>query len=137
MFLNANDRDYNRLLEHKINQNIENQQLRNELEHRIYDTNSLIEDFECFVCQKTLELPDGESFQQKNSNEHHYAGCEVLTYPKMSKIPSAHAEWKSMLQQGKCEASLIQKYVNENKEINRDQYQKELIRMFDDGLCSD
>lgn len=136
-FLNTNDRAYNSLLEHKINQKIDNQQLYDELNHRIYDTNSLIEDFECFVCQKTLEIPEGESFRQKNSNGHHYAGCDVLKYPKMSKIPSAHAEWQMMLQQGKCEASLIQQYVRENHPINRDQYHKELIRMFDEGQCSD
>lgn len=136
MYLNNNDKVYNQLLDHKLNQKVENQVLRDELKHRIYERNSLIEDFECFVCQNTLELAEGQSFKSKNNGRSHFENCgEQLLYPKMSQTPVMDQVWRNTLDQGKCEASIIQDYVRVNTEINKENYYKELISRYEKGIC--
>lgn len=136
MFLNNNDRAYNRLLGHKINQRVDNQQLRHELNHRIYDTNSIVEDFECFVCQRTLELPSGQSYEGKNSQGSHYENCGP-SYPKMAKIPAEHRSWQSTFNMGSCEASLLHDSVLQNEIIDRGRYESELLNRYETGVCND
>lgn len=132
MYLNNNDFAYNQMLDHKVKQRVDNQHLRDELNHRIYETNSIVEDFECFVCQRTLELPAAQNYRTKSGN--HYENCG-LAYPKMSRTPTEHQKWQSMLYQGRCEASLIQDYVKQNEHIDRDRYNMDLIKRYDKGIC--
>lgn len=136
MYLNNNDKAYNALLSHKINETITNEILRDELNHRNYETNSIIEDFECFACQKALELSDtdNEVTQSKNVVEHHYENC-ALTYPQMSRRPATSTEWESMLEQGKCEASLLKDYVYSNTPITWERHHADLIKRFESGQC--
>lgn len=135
-YVNNNDKDYNQYLEHKIDQKVENQVLSDELRKRIYETNSLIEDFECFVCQQTVELPPGDRFQSKILVGRPFEECgEELVYPKMSKTPALDQDWRHTLSQGKCEASIIQDYVRDNTKIDKEQYHKELINRYEKGVC--
>lgn len=135
MYLNSNDKEYNRLLQHKIERRVDNERLRNDLNHRNYEPNSIVDDFECFVCQRTLELAAGQSYPTKNVHGNHYEQCGLI-YPKMSRTPIEHAKWQSLMYQGQCEANLIHDYVMQNEQIDRGRYDLDLTKRYENGICS-
>lgn len=135
MLLNNNDAKYNRLLAHKIHQNVTNKVLRQQLEHRGYETNSIVEDFECFVCQRSIKMlnkPNAEDTTQKQISD----TCgDHLLYPKMAMEPQNQSSWQSIFHQGKCEALTLNELLQQNKPFNKSQFQELLISKYKTHLC--
>ena len=132
MFLNANDREYVKHLRHKTGQKIENQGLIDALQHRSYETNSIVEDFECFVCQRSVE---GGLPKEPVARNGQYDGCnEHLVIPRMLKSHES-ADWSQVIRQGKCEAALLREFVDRNQTFNQKDYQSALIQKYEQGAC--
>lgn len=131
LLLNNNDNKYNRLLEHKIHQKVTNEVLKKELERRNYETNSIVEDFECFACQKSIET------STVSLKHRHPDICDVdLVHPKMQNdFVAENNKWFNILKQGKCETKIIEELVTRNVPFTSDELQRELIRRFENGLC--
>lgn len=131
--LNNNDKKYNQYLQHKIHHNVTNKFLLNQLQQRGYDTNSIVEDFECFVCQKTIE--NNTAVLTPKSDSEHYEMCdENIELPKM-KTRWESEGWVHAMNQGKCEASLIRQFVEKNVPFGRKEYENELANRYNQGQC--
>lgn len=133
MLLNNNDNQYNRLLKHKINQTTTNDKLQKELQRRGYETNSIVEDFECFICQKSIGKTSAEEL--KKPKQLHDTCTENLIYPRMRTMGKNRNTWQSIFRQGKCESSLFSELIHRNENFTKDSFQKELIRRFNEHLC--
>lgn len=133
LLLNNNDEKYNRYLKHKIDGNFTNQMLQNRLKQRGYETNSLVEDFECFVCQKSVanlpNSPDGSRVSEDMCTEN-------LIYPKMRTKSEKRKIWQNIFRQGKCEANLFNELVTQNQKTTKESFQKEILRRFNDHICA-
>lgn len=131
--LNNNDKKYNEYLQHKLNQKVTNKFLLNELQQRAYDTNSIVEDFECFVCQKSVE--SDAILRRTTSTTNHYESCdENVVMPKMSKTVKK-GDWVHVMKQGKCEADLIREFVVRNVSFGKTEYEHELVSRYNQGSC--
>lgn len=111
--------------------------LQNELKHRGYETNSLIEDFECFVCQKSV----GETTKVSNSPDEPTVALgnmctENLIYPKMRTKGEKRKIWQNLFRQGKCEANLFNELVTQNRKITRKSFQNEILMRFNNHICT-
>lgn len=133
--LNNNDVLYNKSLEHKIQQKVKNDELLKHLKQRKYETNSIVEDFECFVCQRSV---DGETtmaamtVDAEARKSEDMCGIEPI-FPKMStKIEHSKA---SLLKQGQCEADLLRDMILTNQPFTLKQMQDELIAKYNTGAC--
>lgn len=136
LLLNNNDEKYNRYLKHKIDGNFTNQMLQDKLKQRGYETNSLVEDFECFVCQKSVE----ESTNLPNSPDQPGISedmcTENLIYPKMRTKSAKRKIWQNIFRQGKCEANLFNELVTQNQKTTKESFQNEILRRFNDNICT-
>lgn len=136
MLLNNNDNKYNRLLDHKINQNVSNEHLRKEIRQRNYETNSIIEDFECFVCQRTIELLNHTHNANDNSKNVKNTCTDDLLYPKMRSHDSKNRKaWQNIFLQGKCEANLLNEFVLRNRKFSKEQFRTKLLSQFENRIC--
>lgn len=135
LFLNNNDDKYNLLLSHKIHQNVTNEKLRKGLEHRGYETESIVEDFECFVCQESVGKSAKTAEELKIAEPPKDMCTENLIYPKMQAKGKTRNTWQSIFRQGKCESMLFSELIQQNKTFTKEQFQKELLRRFNDHSC--
>lgn len=128
--LNNNDEKYNRFLDHKIHKKVSNALLAEQLSQRTYDTNSIVEDFECFVCQQSVENSEGRPENKKHED---ICGTD-LVYPKMSARPE-NISTSNILAQGKCEANLLQDKVLDNAPFNEKDFWNEIIERYENKIC--
>lgn len=130
--LNNNDVKYNSYLDHKLHNKITNDFLIAQLNQRNYETNSIIEDFECFVCQQTVETNENTL---KRGHTHKDI-CDVdLKYPKMT-ATSNEISNSNILKQGKCEADLLHEMILANRSFTQTEFWNEIKRRFDRNDCS-
>lgn len=133
LLLNNNDVKYNRYLKHKIVGNFTNQMLLDKLKQRGYDTNSLVEDFECFVCQKSVAEITSSPAEPSVSAD---MCTETLIYPKMQAKGDKRTIWQNIFRQGKCEANLFNELVTQNQKYSKQRFQNEILRRFNDHICT-
>lgn len=131
--LNNNDKKYNQYLQHKIKRRVSNKFLLNQLKQRDYDTNSIVEDFECFVCQKTIEN-NLAALKPKSDIEHYEACDENVALPKMM-AKLENDGWVQPMKQGRCEAALIREFVEKNVPYRKTEYDNELVNRYNQGYC--
>lgn len=131
--LNNNDESYNKLLEHKIHQKVQNEELLKQLQQRKYETNSIVEDFECFVCQRSVDgTATASTIGSEPRKPGDMCGAEPI-YPKMrTKVESSNA---NVIKLGKCEADLLHEMIVNNRPYTNKQLHDELIARFDSGIC--
>lgn len=135
MLLNNNDEKYNRLLEHKIHQNVTNEGLRKEIQHRGYETNSIVDDFECFVCQLSIEMTTTTNEEETKQRIDQDMCGDHLTYPKMHSMPKNHKNWQGSVRQGKCEATILNDLMQKNQPFTKKQFQDILFSKYEQNLC--
>lgn len=128
--INNNDKMYNKFLEHKIDQKIQNEELLKQLKQRKYDTNSIVEDFECLVCQRSVDgVSTGDSETQKPED----MCSDEPIYPKVqTKLVNPKA---NLIKQGKCEASLLREMILSNQPFTQKQLYAALIERYNTGVC--
>lgn len=131
--LSNNDKKYNQYLQHKIKRSVSNKFLLNQLKQRNYDTNSIVEDFECFVCQKTLEK-NLATLKPKTYINHYEVCDENIVLPKMM-TKLENDGWVRPMNQGRCEAALIREFVEKNVPFRKAEYENELIKRYNLGHC--
>lgn len=132
LMLNNNDLKYNEYLDHKIQQKVTNENLLKLLNQRNYDTNSIVEDFECFVCQQSIRAAS----EPPQKARYHQDICgDKLIYPKMRTDPNTLKGVSNRLKQGKCEAELLHEMIEYNSPFTERQYVSELVTRFDNGKC--
>lgn len=131
--LNNNDASYNKFLDHKIHQKVQNKELLQQLKQRKYETNSIVEDFECFVCQRSV---DGTATAATIANERRNPEdmCDIEPiYPKMrTKMENLKA---NLIKQGLCEADLLRDLILNNQPFTQKQLHDQLIANYNTGLC--
>lgn len=128
--MNNNDDKYNQYLDHKIHKKISNDLLIAQLNQRNYDTNSIVEDFECFACQQTVEPT-----QRTTKSYRHEDICGVdLKYPKMSTSAKEITD-SNVLKQGKCEADLLRELILANSSFTQKDFWDEIRKRFDNEIC--
>lgn len=131
--LNNNDGLYNKLLEHKIHQKVRNEELLQQLEQRKYEPNSIVEDFECFVCQRSVDVMAMIATISEPRKAEDMCGVEPI-FPKMqTKIETLKAN--AIMRQGKCEADLIRDMIVNNQPFTQRQMHNELIARYNNGVC--
>lgn len=136
LLLNNNDAKYNRYLKHKIVGNFTNQMLQDKLKQRGYETNSLVEDFECFVCQKSVGETTNLSRSPDEPSVSEDMCTENLIYPKMQAKSDKRKIWQNIFRQGKCEANLFNELVTQNQKYSKQRFQNEILRRFNDHICT-
>lgn len=108
-------------------------ELLKQLKQRKYETNSIVEDFECFVCQRSV---DGTATAPTIANESRKPEdmCDVEPiYPKMrTKMGISKG---NLIKQGKCEADLLRDLILNNQPFTQKLLHDELIAKYNNGLC--
>lgn len=134
LFLNDNDSEYIKYLEHKYNTGapISNNQLIGLINERIYF--DLIENFECLMCHVT-----DRGGTIKFANHLHY-GCKdsVLNYPRMLENIQKDENWdlwEHSFRQGKCEAYVIRNLIMKNVTYTNEQFITALMKALTEGYC--
>lgn len=142
LYLNEDDIEYNSYLDHKkrsMDTAITNNFLVQELTVRNYEEDTIIPDFECFVCQNVQQQTIANS-----ANKLHYNCGNSAVYPKMFEdavattgftVPKNLNDWQNMLLQGKCEADLLNWFVLRNRTFAGSEFDSELLRRYDVGSC--
>lgn len=122
------------------NHNITNTVLVEELMIRNYEEDSIISDFECFMCQKIQQQANSIS-----ANKLHYDCANSAVYPKMldelqptagiNSIPKYMSDWQYNILQGKCEADLFNEFVTRNRTFTESEFNSKLLTRYDKGIC--
>lgn len=125
--LNENDNEYSTYLRHKSSDKfpVTNELLLNDLSTRRYRTESLIPDFECFVCSN--------SFPKKIAKG--YECGEELIFPQMEEKLVTGLDWQASVKQGKCEAETLEYFLSKNVPYSEKEFTNALLRRYDRGLC--
>lgn len=131
--VNNNDKMYNKYLDHKIHQKIQNEELVEQLKQRKYETNSIIEDFECFVCQQSVDGPaTAATIATAPQKSKDMCSVEPI-YPQMrTKIGNSKA---NLMKQGECEANLLRSMILNNQPFTQQQMTDELVARYNSGVC--
>lgn len=131
LILNNNDDKYNQYLAHKLNQMVSNEKLQKQLQQRGYETNSIVEDFECYICQKSV----GKLLNDKQTKPAYDTCTENLIYPRMRSKGNTREKWQSIFRQGKCESMLFSELVKRNQSYSQEYFQKELLKRYNNHSC--
>lgn len=134
LLLNNNDELYNRMLNHKIHQNVSNTFLKSQLEERKYEMNSIVEDFECFVCQHSVDEMQGKIANAAKKAAENMCS-EQLLYPKMRANSKKQRFWQNFVQQGKCEANVLNEFVKRNETFTRQMFNQKILDKFNKQEC--
>lgn len=133
LLLNNNDELYNHMLNHKIHQNVSNTFLKSQLEERKYEMNSIVEDFECFVCQYSVDEIQGKTTNRAKQAENMCPN--QLVYPKMRAHGEKQRFWQNFLQQGKCEANALNEFLKRNETFTRQMFNQKILDKFHKQEC--
>lgn len=134
LLLNNNDELYNRMLEHKIQQNVSNAFLKDMLQQRKYEINSIVEDFECFVCQQSVD--DMESNAKSNRSKQAQNMCpDQLVYPKMRSHSNKRDDWQAIWNQGRCEADVLNELLRRNEKFTQREFDQNLLDKINNRVC--
>lgn len=123
------------MLDHKVQQNVGNAFLKDQLQQRKYEMNSIVEDFECFVCQQSVD--DMETNATTDRSKHAQNMCtDQLVYPKMwSPGGNKRDEWQSIWQQGKCEADVLNELLRQNEQFTQRDFDQTLLDKVNSRVC--
>lgn len=122
------------MLIHKIHQNVSNTFLKSQLEERKYEMNSIVEDFECFVCQHSVDEMQGKTAHRAKQAENMCA--DQLVYPKMrSRHGDKQHAWQNFMQQGKCEANVLNEFLKRNETFTRQMFNQKILDKFNNKEC--
>lgn len=139
-FLDENATAYDTYRSHKLNRAnpIANSMLLQHLLTRRYHTEpqkaelSLFHKFECLMCEYASFTP-----QSQSANEKHYSCPLPPAYAPLQqrKKPKYASDWRSMMNVGRCQAQLLDKFLRANRSFTSADFQKELKRMVQQELC--
>lgn len=140
-FLNANATAYDSYRSHKLNRTnpIANSMLLRHLLTRRYQAEpqkeelSLFHKFECLMCEYASSTQ-----QSQSANEKHYSCPLPPVYAPLQqhKEPKYASDWRSMMNVGRCQAQLLDKFLRTNYSFTSVDFQKELKRMVKQELCN-
>ncbi|KAJ6644655.1 Alpha-(1,3)-fucosyltransferase 10 [Pseudolycoriella hygida] len=125
--LNEDENEYNTYLRHKnVDEDpVTNKMLLNALATRGYRTESLLQDFECFVCAHSLRKTLRKGYECE----------EKLVFPPTEDKRITEMGWQLYVQQGKCEAETLAFFLNENRPFSERDFNKALLKRYELGLC--
>lgn len=141
MYLNEDDTEYITYLDHKLkpndeNASISNYQLLKAINERQFNTNSIVDQFQCYCCTRPMHSTP------RAANHLHYNCAKSPIFPKMdefaaatTRTPSNFHLWKHRLIQAKCDVDLINWFVTRNQSFSTEEYNTELLARYDSGLC--
>ncbi|XP_032311146.1 alpha-(1,3)-fucosyltransferase B isoform X2 [Drosophila ananassae] len=135
-----NQTEYDSYRSHKItwNRPIKNKKLNYSLltrQYHIGDTSpggSLFERFECSVCRYVLT-----STRKTRANTTHY-DCPIepeYAHLESQQEPQNVADWRSMMQVGKCQAKILDTYFRRNRSYTKAEFDVEINRRMDESDC--
>ncbi|XP_017859044.1 PREDICTED: alpha-(1,3)-fucosyltransferase B [Drosophila arizonae] len=139
-FLAENATAYDTYRSHKLNRAnpIANSMLLQHLLTRRYHAEpqkaelSLFHKFECLMCEYA-----SSTLQSQSANEKHYSCPLPPAYAPLQqqKKPKYASDWRSMMNVGRCQAQLLDKFIRANRSFTSADFQKELKRMVQQELC--
>lgn len=93
---------------------------------------SLFERFECSVCRYVIATA-----RNTRADTKHY-DCPIepdYAHLESQQEPQNVADWRSMMQVGKCQAKILDTYFRRNYSYNRADFDAELNRRMDESDC--
>ncbi|KAH8274149.1 hypothetical protein KR044_012509 [Drosophila immigrans] len=140
--LGDNDTEYFSYLGHKIKRRhtIDNQRLLTQLITRSYSIkgdeesheHSLFQRFECFICRQ-IHLPR----KPRHADKRHY-NCPlppVHAPLEHASEPQYGADWRSMMNVGRCQAQLLDEYWQANLPYTQEEFETRLSQMALNNKC--
>lgn len=125
-YLNLDDEEYAKFLDHKYEGKISNPRLLN---HKFNENNdNFVDELEGFVCENYEKILSEISI----ANQSHYNCPKDGFMPKYFDITD---ELSNMLKDGACEAKVLYDLMLINKPFNSEEFSSQLQIRFDTGKC--
>ncbi|CAK9822127.1 Alpha-(1,3)-fucosyltransferase 10 [Anthophora retusa] len=132
--LSHNETEYNKYLQHKLidNYEIPNKRLKEALEkNKKWFHNEFghyVEEFECFVCESVQKIRKRKIVDKKHYN------CPLPKNPLKNKTDDYNS-WANEWILGKCDAKVLSYYFQNNLTINKDNFEKDKIKLYNKNEC--